>query len=279
MSGKARTGVGLEARVLRAVGEVGEVAHAGGDWRAHVCEQLRGLTSCTQGVVGELQGWDGKGVPRPTRVVSVGLDESAQRTFLQYLNDPTAADPSLAQLVKIPPQGRALTRRDLVDDGAWYSSPYVSEYRRRARVDDLVVCMLSPTRDGVSLGLGCNRAWGDRRFTARDVRALELFGHAMRGWLPLLTSGLASDRAVVVARPGPVLPALPPRCAQVLGLLVEGKSDKEAARAMGLSVHTVGMHVRRLYRLLGVHSRAQAVRKALDAGGVPGDGTTCVLPR
>jgi DNA-binding CsgD family transcriptional regulator len=53
-------------------------------------------------------------------------------------------------------------------------------------------------------------------------------------------------------------PPLPPRQHQVLQLLlVEGLSEKEAARALGISPHTVHVYVKCLYRRFGVHSRSE----------------------
>jgi len=44
---------------------------------------------------------------------------------------------------------------------------------------------------------------------------------------------------------------------QTLRHLVMGRSEKEVARATGLSVNTVHMHVKRIYRAYRVHSRAE----------------------
>ena len=50
---------------------------------------------------------------------------------------------------------------------------------------------------------------------------------------------------------------------EVLQLLLEGVSNREIARQLVLSVNTVKKHVLNLYGKLGVHSRAQAIAKAL----------------
>lgn len=53
------------------------------------------------------------------------------------------------------------------------------------------------------------------------------------------------------------------RQSQIVGALAEGKQDKEIACDLGISVETVGHHLRRLYAKLGVNSRAAAVARAL----------------
>ncbi|MET0556561.1 MAG: helix-turn-helix transcriptional regulator [Vicinamibacteria bacterium] len=54
---------------------------------------------------------------------------------------------------------------------------------------------------------------------------------------------------------------------QLLGdrlvLLVEGHNYKTAAVVLGVSVNTVSFHVRHVYEKLQVHSRSDAVAKAL----------------
>jgi DNA-binding CsgD family transcriptional regulator len=60
--------------------------------------------------------------------------------------------------------------------------------------------------------------------------------------------------------------ALSPREREVLALLAEGASNKEIARALALSVHTVKFHVAALIEKLGARSRAEAVAIAIRSG-------------
>jgi DNA-binding NarL/FixJ family response regulator len=60
--------------------------------------------------------------------------------------------------------------------------------------------------------------------------------------------------------------ALTPREREVLALLAEGASNKEIARALALSVHTVKFHVASLTEKLGARSRVEAVAIAIRAG-------------
>ena len=55
----------------------------------------------------------------------------------------------------------------------------------------------------------------------------------------------------------PMLSLLTKRMREILGLLVQGKSEKEVATDLGLSPHTVQIHVTRMYARLGVNSRAE----------------------
>jgi DNA-binding CsgD family transcriptional regulator len=50
---------------------------------------------------------------------------------------------------------------------------------------------------------------------------------------------------------------------KLLQLLVQGHYKKTAATAMGISIHTVSFHLKNVYAKLQVHSKTQAVAKAL----------------
>ncbi len=56
---------------------------------------------------------------------------------------------------------------------------------------------------------------------------------------------------------------LTPHERRVLKLLVEGHNYKTSAKVLGVSVNTVSFHVRRIYEKLVVHSKSEAVAKAL----------------
>jgi DNA-binding NarL/FixJ family response regulator len=55
---------------------------------------------------------------------------------------------------------------------------------------------------------------------------------------------------------------------EVLSLLAEGKTDREAAMALGLSVATVRNHSQRIVEKLSVHSQGEALRRARRLGWV-----------
>jgi non-specific serine/threonine protein kinase len=59
---------------------------------------------------------------------------------------------------------------------------------------------------------------------------------------------------------------LSPRELEILGLLVEGKSNQEIGDALFISPRTAGTHVSNILGKLGVHSRAAAVAMALNEG-------------
>jgi DNA-binding NarL/FixJ family response regulator len=56
---------------------------------------------------------------------------------------------------------------------------------------------------------------------------------------------------------------LTPHEIRLLQLLVDGRNRKSAAAELGVSVHGISFHLRQIYEKLQVHSRSEAVAKAL----------------
>ncbi len=89
----------------------------------------------------------------------------------------------------------------------------------------------------------------------------------------VLNTGLVAGSRVDAPSGRP--PVLTRRESQVLGLLGEGRTNREIAEALVISENTVKNHVRRLYEKLQVRSRTEAVvtgvRWGLVTLAVPGD--------
>lgn len=65
---------------------------------------------------------------------------------------------------------------------------------------------------------------------------------------------------------------LTPREKEILQLLVQGKTIKEAANALGIGYYTADEYIRSVYEKLQVRSRGSAVVKAVQEGLVPPGG-------
>lgn len=66
--------------------------------------------------------------------------------------------------------------------------------------------------------------------------------------------------------PEPSPAGLSPQEMRLLKLLTEGHQNKTAAAELGISVHAVSFHLRSIYEKLHVHSRSEAVARALRDG-------------
>jgi DNA-binding NarL/FixJ family response regulator len=100
------------------------------------------------------------------------------------------------------------------------------------------------------------------------ARLLENIREVMEGGAPM-TPEVARR---VLARFHDVGPAPPETTGltaheiRLLKLLVDGHNYKTAAAALGVSVNTVSFHMRNIYEKLHVHSKSEAVAKALRHG-------------
>ena len=99
------------------------------------------------------------------------------------------------------------------------------------------------------------------------ARAREAFESALR-ILTRLGARLWADRARAgLARVAPRRPAgasLTATEQRVVELVAEGRSNREIADALFMSVHTVEAHLTRLFRELDVHSRTELARLAIE---------------
>jgi DNA-binding NarL/FixJ family response regulator len=76
---------------------------------------------------------------------------------------------------------------------------------------------------------------------------------------PLVGGALASYR-------DPAPAALPPRARQVLRLLLEGDGDKQVAKALRISPHTVNQYVKAIFTHFRVGSRAELLARWVRRG-------------
>lgn len=106
------------------------------------------------------------------------------------------------------------------------------------------------------------------------VRAIEV---VLSGGAPLspAVAGhiLARVRAGVGKKAAKPTITLTPKELQVLEAIAAGRALKEVAGMMSISTHTVGDHVKAIYRKLSVNSRSEAVFKAVQEGIISLDTT------
>ena len=77
---------------------------------------------------------------------------------------------------------------------------------------------------------------------------------------------MLDPRLGALPKPAEAAPALTPRELEVLQLIVHGKSNKEIAAVLGLSVNTVAVHRANLMQTLGIHNTAELVVYAIRNG-------------
>ena len=111
----------------------------------------------------------------------------------------------------------------------------------------------------------CNGANGYLLKNTPPARLLEALREAVDGGSPM--SPTIAARVVNLFRtfrpPESVNYRLTPQETELLKLLIDGHHKKTAAREMAISFHTVSFHLKNIYEKLQVHSKTEAVAKAL----------------
>lgn len=114
----------------------------------------------------------------------------------------------------------------------------------------------------------CNGAAGYLLKKTPPARLLEAIQEARAGGSPM--SPEIARKVVMLfrktPRPDPEDRRLTPRELQLLALLAEGHAYAEAADLLGVHENTVRNHIRSIYDKLHVHSKSEAVSKALRQG-------------
>ncbi len=111
----------------------------------------------------------------------------------------------------------------------------------------------------------CNGANGYLLKNTPPARLLEALQEAVEGGSPM--SPTIAARVVNLFRtfrpPEQADYRLTPQEITLLKLLIEGHHKKTAAREMDISIHTISFHLKNIYEKLQVHSKTEAVAKAL----------------
>jgi len=150
--------------------------------------------------------------------------------------------------------------------------------RVRALCPNLTIMVMSDSGDRATI-LACLSA-GAHGYALKSTTMSQL----LRAMETVLSGGVFAPAtltglpvAVPVARPPPVpvpvgsplLTHLTDRQVEVFHLLSEGCATKTIARRLGLAVGTVKVHLAAIYRVLGAHSRVEAVAKARGGYAYP----------
>jgi DNA-binding NarL/FixJ family response regulator len=136
----------------------------------------------------------------------------------------------------------------------------------KERHPDLLILMLTVYDDDDRIfDAMCAGACGYLLKKTPPARLLESLREAVAGGAPM--SPEVARRVIALFReirpPERADYQLTPHETRLLKLFVEGHNYKTAAAELGVSVNTVNFHVRSVYSKLQVHSRSEAVAKAI----------------
>jgi DNA-binding CsgD family transcriptional regulator len=244
--------------VIRLVREVCDRWDDPAAWREHL---LRGACSLLDGHVGMMiadaspcQFAFGRpvimavvGVPAPLlEHVPRALSQFASRGFEECAQD---VMPGMAALHnQLSRQGWVTAARDQFTSAEdFHPAQSYARFRQQIGCDDFVVSIRIVDVPRRPEAINIDRPHGAARFGPREVELLRLLHDEIT---PLIGVRLATEEQL--CRDG-----LSQRLNETLTLLLEGRSEKEAAAALNLSARTVHDYVTMLYEHFEVSSRAE----------------------
>jgi DNA-binding NarL/FixJ family response regulator len=157
----------------------------------------------------------------------------------------------------------------LVDIGLPGMSGIEGTHLLKERFPNLLVLVLTVYDDDERIFRAlCAGACGYLLKKTPPVKLLESMKEVVAGGAPM--SPEVARRVVHLFRkftpPEDVEYQLTPHETRLLKLLVDGHNYKTAAGRLGVSINTVSFHMRHIYEKLQVHSKSEAVAKALKQG-------------
>jgi DNA-binding NarL/FixJ family response regulator len=166
----------------------------------------------------------------------------------------------------LPRIGSALPDVLLVDIGLPGMSGIEGIRRLKEAHPDVAVLMLTVYNDDLRIfDALCAGASGYLLKSTPPARLLESLREVMDGGAPM--SPEVARRVVTLFRevrpPERADYQLTPHEVRILKLLVEGHNYKTASAEIGVSINTIRFHMRSIYEKLQVHSKSEAVSKAL----------------
>jgi DNA-binding CsgD family transcriptional regulator len=261
MSKSARLGASDFRAIFTAVGECRALGDDPAVWRNHFGRALARLVGADVVMMGETVGLQ---TGRPTSLGATfslaepGFDLSPWQTAYRELGPSGRGEPTVDRVMAraAGPAGEVSAARAL-GERAWDRSLSCELYYRAAGLDaNLFSFHPVPGAPDAFSGIIVTRTAGRRAFGSRETNVIRE-AHAtvvslMSGPLARFTEPAPSD--------------LPRRPRQVLKCLLEGDSDKQVARRLGLSPWTVNQYTKAIYRHFGVSTRAELLARWIRRG-------------
>jgi len=157
----------------------------------------------------------------------------------------------------------------LVWAAASFSRPDLEDLLDEASTPPALLLLLDDQTDIPGLEGLPLRAWGILSIEASEEELLAALRALHEGLIvgtPRLFAPLLARQPVASEAQDPLAEALTPRETEVLQLLSHGLANKQIARELDISEHTVKFHISSIYAKLWATNRAEAVRLGIQRG-------------
>ncbi len=248
--------------ILALVGECRDLGDHHPHWQRHALQNLARLTGAEISVGGEIGGFSA-GKPRDIGTpgdwgFENGFDKRGWFLALEMMATNPEYQPALFQYLQREGhiRGSAMRNTDLIPREEWQRSLEYSIYRMIG-IDHNIGCFhLIPGTSDEWVGGYLWRAKGCPDFTARHQMIVQ---ESVASLSRMLGGTLARS---LEPSPGD----LSPRVRQVLRCILEGDSDKQIAKRLGISKYTVNGYVKRIFVHFRVQSRPELLARWIRRG-------------
>jgi DNA-binding CsgD family transcriptional regulator len=249
--------------VFRLVGECRELGDDPAGWRRHL---LAGVARLAGAAVAKVEEGVFLGSFRSTGRIEWGWETSGldRAVFLRIQEELAHLGGGFIPMIpaylaaRRAGLGLCLSRSDVLADAQWYRTRYYQDYHVPSGVDHMMYCMLpKPGPDGELIDLTLVRPLRERRdFTSRQKAIVQELHEKI--------TALVGGPLAGYQEPSPA--DLTPRVRQMLRCLLEGDSDKQAARRLGLGRHTINQYTKTIFAHFGVNGRVELLVRWLRRG-------------
>jgi len=180
-----------------------------------------------------------------------GLQPEQLPAYLKAVEHPDTGEMTLPFALELQNEKTHLTRRrqQIIPDERFSASP-ASKLWEEAGLGPLILSF-RPLDRGAMSSVGIYRHLDKPQFTQRESKIVHILLTEV-DWLHVEGLPVEESRS---------LPALAPRCRMVFTQLLHGRSRKQIAADLGLSVHTVNDYVKVLFSHFGVRSTPELLAR------------------
>jgi DNA-binding CsgD family transcriptional regulator len=248
-------------KVVHMTGQVAELRDLS-EFRAGVVTLLRELVPCESASYNEVR-------PGASAIVVADPEIPPTSESIEVFGRFSHENPLIDHYMRTG-DGQALRFSDFISQRALHRLALYEHVYRELGVEHQIAFVL-PSAPGEVVGLALNRERRD--FTDAEAAMLNLLRRPLRACYERLnereqlTSLLGAYEAESLSAHTTAL-ALSKREVQVMQGVSGGASNAELATSLGISKRTVEKHLQRIYMVLDVTSRTQAIAR-MQAAGVP----------